>query len=278
MTAAQRDGAARLLGTAALRVFALVLTVFLLTPLVVIVLGSFSGRLYLTFPPESFGLKWYHELLVQPRWFAAARNTFVIGALVAAISVVLGTISALAVARGRARWLAAIGVALLAPMMLPHVIIAIGLYPTVLDLGLANTYAAVVLAHVVVATPVVFLTVTSALKGYSESLDMAARTLGANEWQLFRRVTFPMIRGGMAVGGIFAFATSFDELMLSLFLTGARTETLPRLIWEHLFYTLTPVVAAVATLILAVSVALLVGALLVGRNLVDPTAAEAAGR
>lgn len=253
----------------ALRAVALLLSIFIIMPLVVIVLGSFSSKLYLTFPPTDMGLRWYNDVAEDPRWFDAARNSFIVGIPVALLAVILGTISALAVVRGRAIWLGAIALLFLAPMMLPHVIIAIGLYPTVLSFGLSNTFSAVIIGHTIVATPIVFITVMSSLRGYSETIEMAARTLGANEVQVFLRVTFPMIRSGVAVGAIFAFATSFDELMLSLFLTGPRTETLPRLIWEHLFYTLTPSVAAVATIILCVSITLLLIAVLLGKDITD---------
>lgn len=267
--ASTTDRIAATIAQNSLRILAVLIFAFILLPLIVIVLGSFSGRLYLTFPPTDLGLRWYSEVSKDPRWFAAAWNTSAVGVPVAIISVILGTISALAVVRGNAVWLGIIGTLLLAPMMLPHVIIAIGLYPTVLNFGIANTFTAVIIGHTVVATPIVFITVMSSLKGYSDALEMAARTLGANEAQVFRRVTFPMVRSGMIVGGIFAFATSFDELMLSLFLTGPRTETLPRLIWEHLFYTLTPSVAAVSTLVLCVSIILLLAAVLIGRDVLE---------
>jgi ABC-type spermidine/putrescine transport system permease subunit II len=237
--------------------FAAVMFLFILAPLVVITVGSFTTKLYLSFPPQGLGLRWYHALRAEPRWANAAWNTVKIGVPVALISIVLGTLVALAMARCKSRAIELLGVGFIAPMMLPHIIIAIGLYPTIVDLGLSNTYTAVIIGHVIVAAPFVVLTVTASLKGYSETLEMAAMTLGAGRWRVFTRVTFPMIKNGIGVGGLFAFATSFDELMLSLFLTSPETETLPRLIWEHLFYTLTPVVAAAATFVLAFSIVLL---------------------
>ena len=114
-----------------------------------------------------------------------------------------------------------------------------------------------VIGHTVVATPLVFITVSAALRGYDPALELAAMTLGANAWRAFRHVTLPMIGSGLVVGGIFAFAISFDELMLALFLASPRTETLPRLLWEHLSQTVTPAIAAVATLMLAFTLLLL---------------------
>jgi ABC-type spermidine/putrescine transport system permease subunit II len=232
--------------------------VFLVAPVVVVALMSFTDQLYLAFPPTRLVLRWYATVWDQPRWIYAAWNSIKIGAATAVVSVSLGTLSALAVTRGARRWLVPVGSLVVAPMMLPHIIIAIGLYPTMLDLGLSSSYAAVVIGHTVVATPLVFVTVSAALRGYDHALELAAMTLGANAWRTFRYVTLPMIGTGLAIGGIFAFTVSFDELMLALFLASPRTETLPRLLWEHLAQTVTPAIAAVATLILVFTLLLLV--------------------
>lgn len=242
------------------------LVVFLMAPVLVVVMMSFTNQLYLAFPPTHLVLRWYIEVWNQDRWLRAALNSIQIGAATAMLSMLFGTLGALAITRGARRWMAPVGALIVAPMMLPHVIIAIGLYPTMLDLGLNSTYAAVVIGHTVVATPLVFITVSAALRGYDPALELAAMTLGANGWHAFRHVTLPMIRSGLAVGGIFAFAISFDELMLALFLASPRTETLPRLLWEHLSQTITPVIAAVATLILLLSLLLLVTVALLRRR------------
>ena len=233
------------------------LVVFLVAPILVVVLMSFTNQLYLAFPPTKLVWRWYIALWNEPDWLTAAANSIVIGVATAAVSMLLGTLSALAITRGGRGWMQPVASLIVAPMMLPHIIIAIGLYPTMLDLGLNSTYSAVVIGHAVVATPLVFTTVTAALRGYDPALEMAAMTLGANGWRSFRYVTLPMIGSGLAIGGIFAFAASFDELMLALFLASPRTETLPRLLWEHLNQTITPVIAAVATIILIFSLALL---------------------
>jgi len=233
------------------------LLVFLIAPVLVVALMSFTDQLYLAFPPTSLAVRWYIEVWNETRWLRAAWNSAQIGAGTALLSMLFGTLGALAITRGGRRWMLPIGAVIVAPMMLPHVIIAIGLYPTMLDLGLSGTYTAVVIGHAVVATPLVFITVSAALRGYDPALELAAMTLGANSWRAFRYITLPMIGSGLAVGAIFAFAISFDELMLALFLASPRTETLPRLLWEHLSQTVTPAIAAVATLILVFSLALL---------------------
>jgi len=134
-------------------------------------------------------------------------------------------------------------------------------------LGLIGTYPAILFGHVVVSMPLVFITVAAALKSYSPSFELAAMTLGANPWESFWHVTFPMIRLGMLVGFIFAFTFSFDEIILALFLTNSATRTLPRLLWEQLNLYMSPLVAAATVVILGVTMLmLLLAAILARRN------------
>jgi putative spermidine/putrescine transport system permease protein len=250
-------------------VFVLLFFAFLVLPVAVVAVMSFTNQMYLTFPPTGWATKWYTEVWNTPRWFLALWNSGAIALPVALLSVILGTLTALAVARSGMRWPRLVAALIVAPLMLPHVIIAIGLYPTMLDLGLASTYIAVIIGHTVVATPFVFTTVSASLQSYDHALELAAMTMGANPWRAFWRVTFPMVRASMATGGVFAFAVSFDELMLSLFLTSPRTITLPRLLWEHLAQEVTPAIAAVATVILAITLVLLGIALIFRRGNAD---------
>ena len=237
--------------------FAALVFAYLLLPIAVIVPLSLGSQQYLTFPPPGWSTRWYANVLGNQIWIDAAWNSLVIGVPTALLSVTVGTLAALAVVRGGLRWTAVAAAVVLAPMMLPHVILAIGLYPVMLELGLLKSHLAAIIGHSVVAVGIVFVTVSATLRGYTPTLELAAMTLGAGWWRTFRHVTFPMIRLGVLIGGILAFATSFDELMLSLFQTGATTRTLPRLIWEQVNDYLTPAIAAAATLILAVSMVLL---------------------
>ncbi|HXP74014.1 MAG TPA: ABC transporter permease [Stellaceae bacterium] len=239
---------------------------YLLLPSLIIVPMSFSSQSYLSFPPAGFSLRWYQGLAGNSAWRDAAANSFLIGVPAAFIAVALGTLSALATERGGLRWATA-GVALIvAPMMLPHVILAIGLYPVMLDLGLLHGYIGAIIGHAVIGLPLVFVSVSAALRNYNPALELAAMTCGADRVRSFLHVTLPMIRIGILGGGILAFATSFDELMLSLFLTNTGTRTLPRLIWEQLNDFLTPTIAAVATLIFAFSLLLLAALAVFGRS------------
>jgi len=240
-------------GRLLLAAYAVLVVLFLILPILVVVPLSASSDAYLRFPPGGWGLRWYQAALSEPRWWRATWNSILIGVPVAAISAVVGTCAALAIARSRAGWTRPTAVLVTAPMMLPHVILAIGLYPIVVDLRLTGTFWAPILGHSVVGIPLVFVAVSAALRNYDFQLELAAMTLGANQWRAFSKVTLPMIAPSAITGAVLAFATSFDELMLSLFLTGPRTETLPRLIWDQLAYALTPTIAAIATLVLALS-------------------------
>ena len=231
--------------------------VYLALPFFVIVPLSFSDQSYLSFPPTGWTTKWFSRIAENPAWLQAAMNSLIIGVPTAFFSMVLGTLAALAVSRGGLRSAGIVSILVVAPMMLPHVILAIGLYPVLLKLGLLGTHVAAIIGHTIIGVPLVFITVNAALFGYSDSLELAAMTMGANPWRTFWTVTFPMIRVGIIVGGILAFASSFDELMLALFLTGAGTRTLPRLMWEQLNDYLTPTIAAVATLVFTFTLVLL---------------------
>lgn len=226
---------------------------FLFLPMVIVVILSFSPLSYLSFPPPGVSLRWYQGLPASPEWLHALWSSIKVAVPVAALSVVLGVAAALVAVRGRIAGRPAFAALVAAPMMVPHIVLAIGMYPTMVDARLSGTFAAIVLAHTVIAMPFVFITVRASLQGYSPALEQAAMTMGANGWVAFRRVTLPMVLPGVLTGAVFAFTASFDELMLSLFLTTPETNTLPRVIWAHLAFQLSPDVAAVATLVLVLS-------------------------
>ena len=174
-----------------------VVVAFLLAPIAIIVPMSFSRQPYLEFPPQAWTLRWYHDLADQPRWLMATINSICIALPTTALSVIFGTLAAVGVSQANRRWARSVSLLVLAPMMLPHVIIAIGLYPTLADLHLQDSYAAIIIGHSVIGIPLVFLTVLASLGIVPDQLGLAARTLGAGPWQAFRRVTLPMVRIGI---------------------------------------------------------------------------------
>lgn len=239
--------------------------VYLMLPTLVIVPLSFSNSNFISFPPPGFSLQWYEAFIASPDYRIAIYNSIRIGIPAAILATVFGTLAALALVRGSFMGRRLLSALMIAPMILPQIVLAIGLFPIMVKLGIIGSYAGILLGHAVVSMPFVFITVSASLRSYSPRFEMAAMTLGANPWNTFRFVTFPMIRIGMLVGFIFAFTFSFDELILAIFLTSPSTKTVPRLLWEHLNYQMTPVIAAATVVMLLATLSLLLLAAIAGR-------------
>jgi ABC-type spermidine/putrescine transport system permease subunit II len=239
---------------------------YLVLPTFVIVPMSFSNRTYLTFPPPGWSTKWYVDLYVKQDYFIAFANSLKIGIPAALLATVLGTLMAMAVIRGGLRGARLLAAAGIAPLMFPHIILALGLYVVMLRIGLLGSYLGIVVGHAVIAMPLVFITVSAALKTYPPTFEQAAMTLGANSWRTFWHVTFPMTRIGIFVGAIFAFSMSFDEIILALFLTNPETRTLPRQLWEAIYEHITPTIAAASTLVICFSLVAVTAAALIQRR------------
>jgi ABC-type spermidine/putrescine transport system permease subunit II len=229
---------------------------YLLLPTLIIVPLSFSDSTYLSFPPPGWSLRWY-EAIAGSQYPAAFANSIEIGVPAAALATIVGTLTALGVVRGRPRFARVMSAVALAPFMLPQIVLAIGLYSIFAQLGLVGSYPAVILAHAVAASPLVFISVSSALRSYDSTLETAAMTLGANWWWTFWLVSFPMIRLGVVAGAILAFSFSFDEIIMALFLTSSQTITLPKQLYSEMRFNLTPVVTAASTIVIAISCLLL---------------------
>ncbi|MDQ0468366.1 ABC transporter permease [Labrys wisconsinensis] len=246
--------------------FAVLVLVYLVVPTLVIVPLSFSSEPFLSFPPPGLSLRWYEAFAASPDYRIAIVNSIRIGIPAACLATVFGTLAALALVRGRLPGRRALSALMIAPLVLPQIVLAIGLFPVMVRLGLNGSYPAILLGHAVVCMPLVFVTVAASLRSYAPTYELAAMTLGANPWNTFRFVTFPMIRVGVVLGFIFAFTFSFDELILAIFLTSPLTRTVPRLLWEQLNYQMTPLIAAATTVLLALTLGLLVVAALVDRH------------
>jgi putative spermidine/putrescine transport system permease protein len=241
-------------GQRLLRVFVALVLVALIAPIIVVVLLSFSSASYLTFPPPAFGVRWYREYLGSRDWLAATGLSIEVAVSVVILSTVLGTAATLGLARlPPAIRMVATGL-ILSPLVVPVIIVAIGVYYAFARYGLVGTPLGLVLAHTCLAIPFVVTSVGASLAGFDRRLEMAALSLGATPWGTFRQVTLPLILPGVLVGALFAFITSFDELVVSLFLSGANAVTLPRRMWEDLRYALDPTIAAVSTLTILVTV------------------------
>ncbi|WP_278117841.1 ABC transporter permease [Mesorhizobium sp. WSM4887] len=238
----------------------------MLTPILVIVPVSFSSDRYISFPVPGYSSQWYLKMFESEGYRLAIWNTLVTGVAVAAVAGILGTLAALAIVRGKIRFGTALTGLAVAPLIMPQIIVAIGAYPIVAAAGLIGTKLGVILIHSAIALPLVFITVSSALRSYSPNMELAAMTLGANDWRTFIHVTWPMIRLGMTIGAIFAFAASFDEIIIALFLTDASSVTLPVYMWNELRFQMEPTIAAASTAAIVVSLSLLSAVALLQRT------------
>ena len=233
---------------------------YLVFPIFVVVPLSFSSAAYLQFPPPGFSLRWYENYFGRDAWIAATWLSLRTGLVTAALATVLGTAASLALVRGRFWGRNLINSFVVSPLIIPTIIVAIGVYFFYARFRLIGSPFALALAHTALAIPFVVTNVSATLHGFDERLEYAAMNLGANRWQTFRRVTLPIIRPGVLAGALFAFITSFDELIVALFVSGTGAVTLPRRMWDSLRQEIDPTIAAVSTILIAVSVVVLVGA------------------
>jgi ABC-type spermidine/putrescine transport system permease subunit II len=230
-----------------------------LVPLIVSVLVSLTPSAYLELPKEGLTLRWYRELWDGPIWREALWNSLVVGGLATAISVSIGLATATALVRGRRRFAAAWESALLLPMVLPGVALAAGMLALVRQTLLWGHPLSLALAHAVLGTPVAYVALRAALERIDPNLETAARGLGARPWQAFLHVTLPQLKPGLLAATLFCLAISLNEVTLTLFLATRDTETLPRIIWPHLRFAVTPLAAAASgTLLLVTAPALVV--------------------
>lgn len=230
---------------------------FLVLPILIIVPISFSSGNMLAFPMPGFSLRWYEIILHGSAWVDAARNSLIIGVCSTLLSMALGTMAALGLSRARFRLKPAVIGLLVSPMLIPIVITAVGMYFFFVSVGLVGTYLGLILAHTALSVPFVVITVLATLEGFDINLSRAAASLGAPPLTAFRKVMLPIILPGVASGGLFAFATSFDEIVVTLFIAAPEQRTLPRQIFSGVREYVSPGIAAVASLLIVVSVLLL---------------------
>jgi putative spermidine/putrescine transport system permease protein len=223
---------------------------FLCVPSFFVIPVSFTAGDFIEFPPKGFSLRWYELYLGAPDWIAATVRSFIVALLTGSVATVLGTAAAFVLVRQRITGRGIILAVILAPLVLPRIIIAVGLFYLYARIGLVGTIVGLVIGHTVLAVPYVIITVMAVLKTYDERLDHAAWSLGASKWRTLLHITLPQIRGGILAGFLFAFITSFDELTISLFVTGGSTSTLPRRMWNDLLLQVNPTLAAVSTVVL----------------------------
>ena len=257
---------------------------FLILPIIVVLPLSFNVEPYfsfttgmLNFNPEAYSLRWYEDILRngmsspdEPfgwawladtwnngQWIRAIRNSFFIGICATLLSTALGTLAAIGLSRSEMPYRRLIMSILISPMIVPLIITAAGMFYFYSQVHLSQTYLGVIMAHAVLGTPFVIITVTATLVGFDKSLVRASQSLGAGALITFRKVQMPLIIPGVISGGLFAFITSFDEVVAVLFLASPEQRTIPRQMWSGIREQISPTILAVATLLVLLSIILL---------------------
>ena len=240
----------------ALRFYTVLVLLFLLAPMLVVVPLSFTSGEVLTLPVPGFSLRWYEDFFTSGRWLSSTRNSLVVGLHAAAFATLLGTLAAFGLFLGRVS--SRIPLAILSlPLVVPAVIAGLAMYFAFAMIGLTSTLAGLILAHTVLALPYVVVTVLASLQGFDRTQLRAATSLGAPFHIVLRRVVLPQISAAVAAGALFAFATSFDELIVALFIAGPEQFTLPRQMLAGLREFLSPTITAAAVLLTLVYLLLL---------------------
>ena len=229
---------------------------FLVAPVLAIVPLSFSAGAFLTYPIPGVSLRWYEAVLDSERWMTAFRNSFIIGLSATLLATLLGTPAALALARARGIGARLAMAVILSPMIVPVVLTAVGLYFFFAPLGLTNSFTALIIAHAILGAPFVVVTVAATLKGFDGNLMRAAASLGAAPFIAFRQVMLPIIAPGVVSGALFAFATSFDEVVAVLLLAGPGQRTLTREMFSGIREDINPSILAAACLMVGLSLLL----------------------
>jgi putative spermidine/putrescine transport system permease protein len=245
------------LGWWALRGLCVAVLTYLLLPILVVIPLSFSNSSFLAYPIPGWSLKWYENLFNAPEWARAAKNSFIVAPAATVLATTLGTMAAVGLARTSFPFKGALMSLLIAPMVVPIVVVGVSTYLFFAKLGLADSYLALILVHAALGAPFVLTTVLATLQGFNHNLVRASLSLGAGPLQTFFRVTLPVIAPGVISGALFAFTTSFDEVVVTLFLAGADQSTLPRQMFAGIRENINPTIAAVATLLILFTTSLL---------------------
>jgi putative spermidine/putrescine transport system permease protein len=240
--------------------------VFLIGPSLLIVPMGFSSASILSFPPPGFSLQWYEKMLTSPSWTSGFANSFVVAVCTAIAASILGTLAALGIARGRFPGRSVANVLILSPLVVPVIVIAIGMFALFVRWKITGSVLGLTVAHTALAVPYVVVSVSTSLRTMDRNLEMAAANLGANPVRTFRHITLPLIMPGVFAGALFAFLSSWDEVVVAIFLTTTRFRTLPTVMWEQVRQVIDPTVASVATVLLAITTVVLMLALVVRRQ------------
>ena len=229
---------------------------YLVLPIFIVVPMSFSASRFLSFPPPAFSLRWYVEYFGSTEWMQATAVSFQVALATCMLATPLGVAAAYGIHSGSGRLSRLTYAVLMMPLMVPHIIVAIGIFFIYARIGANNTILGIVLAHTMLAIPFVLITTLSGLQGFDMSQERAAQSLGETRLRAFLKVTAPQIRGSIIAGALFAFISSLDEVVVSLFLSGGPSSTLPKRMFVALRDEVDPTIAAISSMLIIASLAI----------------------
>lgn len=231
---------------------------FMLAPLVMVVLVSFTDKGFVSMPFDGASWRWYRAIVDAPDFIDAFWRSLALGAAAATGATLLAVPAGMAIAWHRFAGRDAMLGLLLSPLMVPHVVLGIALLRFLTQLGLSGSMIGLTAAHTVIVLPYVLRLVVAAATGFDRSIAQAAESLGASGWTVFRRIELPLILPGVAGGWLIAFINSFDELTMSIFVASAATQTLPVKMYNHIAHTIDPLLASVSTVLIVLTLVLMI--------------------
>ncbi|WP_299380882.1 ABC transporter permease [uncultured Kiloniella sp.] len=246
------------------RIICAAVFIFLIAPILIIVPLSFNAEPYfsftqgmLTLDPDAFSLRWYETFLTSDRWINSIQNSVIVAFFATFFSAVLGTLAALGLSRSELPFKGVIMGLLISPMIVPLIIAAAGMFFFYSKLGISQTYVGLIMAHTALGTPFVVITVTATLSNFDHTLVKAGASLGATPTYTFFKVTMPLIMTGIISGALFAMMTSFDEVIVAIFIAGVEQRTIPLQMWAGIREQISPTILAVATILITFSIIML---------------------
>lgn len=239
------------------RVLCAAVLLFLIAPILVIMPLSFNAEPYFSYPMPGLSLRWYEDFFTNDRWMLALKTSIIVAAFTTVIATTLGTLAALGLSRASFPARTSIMSVLISPMIVPVIISALGMYFFYTPIGLTNSLPGLTLAHTALATPFVVIVVTATLSGFDHSLARAGASLGADPVRVFRKVILPLILPGVISGALFAFVTSFDEVVVVVFLAGPEQRTLPKQMFSGIREDISPTITAAASLLILFAIVML---------------------
>jgi putative spermidine/putrescine transport system permease protein len=243
-----------------------IIMVLLVAPTVIVIPMSFSASQYLEFPPREWSTRWYDHYFASTEWMSATWTSLKVGVLTMLVATPLGVMAAYGLFVSNFRYAQLIFITLITPMMVPVVLIGIGVFYAYVQLKLVNTILGITLAHSILAIPLVLIVTSAALKSYDMNQERVARSLGASRFYAFMVITLPQIRFAVITSALLAFITSFDEVVIAMFVSGGDNSTLTRSMFNALRDQIDPTIASISTIMVLVSTSLLVASLIFGKN------------